>query len=445
MGFTLPGRKTLKTGAEISRYAIPDDVRDEYLRLHGKRREERWRAEPRTSEGQRKRSYSEFVAEISGRIEAIRAAKRGDGIDLSHKEAVALAGEWYRWFIAKHEANPGDPKSWDFGFDVLLDKMRERAPEEVLEDGMSKHLGWERDPEVRAHVRPFIAEYGDTAHFLASRGISLSNAAKTLFLDCVADNILMAFSLLEGRAKGDYSPDELPATFPPFTLARAPSNGGPSPWKLFEGWQAARQPAASTVDRWRAVFLDLESAFAGPEAQMLTEDTAQTWAKSKITEDRSAKTVRDTWQAAAHTVYAWAKSERMIRSNPFADVFVLVPKKISNRESKAFTSDEARTILRAATAMDDRKNVFAAAKRWVPWLCSYSGARAGEMTQLRGEDIEQRGDMWVMRIRPDAGTVKTGQARTVQLHEHIIAQGFLDYVRRRGQGRLFYERANDAT
>jgi integrase len=67
------------------------------------------------------------------------------------------------------------------------------------------------------------------------------------------------------------------------------------------------------------------------------------------------------------------------------------------------------------------------------------------MTQLRGQDIEQRGDIWVMRIKPDAGPVKTGQARTVPLHEHIITQGFLDYVRRRGQGPLFYEPASDAT
>jgi integrase len=311
---------------------------------------------------------------------------------------------------------------------------------------MAAHPGWERDPEVRAHVRSFIAEHGGAAQFLASRGIALTSAAQTLFLDCVADNILMAFRLLERRAQGDYSPDELPATFPPFTLprqntnaAQPSTNGSPSPWKLFEAWAAARQPAASTVDRWRAVFLDLESTFAGPKAQPLTEDTAQAWAKSKITEDRSALTVREIWVSAAHTVFSWARSERRVRSNPFADVSVTIPRKISNRESKAFTTDEARTILRAALAVDNRAGPLAAAKRWVPWLCAYSGARAGEITQLRGQDVEPRGDVWVMRIRPDAGTVKTGEARTVPLHEHIVEQGFLDYVLRRSEGPLFYD------
>jgi integrase len=43
------------------------------------------------------------------------------------------------------------------------------------------------------------------------------------------------------------------------------------------------------------------------------------------------------------------------------------------------------------------------------------------------------------RLTPEAGSIKTGKARTVPLHEHLIAQGFLDYVRSRGgNGPLFY-------
>ncbi len=43
-----------------------------------------------------------------------------------------------------------------------------------------------------------------------------------------------------------------------------------------------------------------------------------------------------------------------------------------------------------------------------------------------------------MRLTPDAGTMKT-DPRTVPLHEHIIAQGFLEFVKSRGKGPLFYE------
>jgi integrase len=34
--------------------------------------------------------------------------------------------------------------------------------------------------------------------------------------------------------------------------------------------------------------------------------------------------------------------------------------------------------------------------------------------------------------------MKTKQARTVPLHEHLIDQGFLDYVKTKGRGPLFY-------
>jgi integrase len=141
-------------------------------------------------------------------------------------------------------------------------------------------------------------------------------------------------------------------------------------------------------------------------------------------------------------VYAWAKSERLVSKNPFAAVTVTVPRKIKNRENDAFTDEEWRTILRASMAIKSTTNPSDAAKRWLPWLCAYSGARAGEITQLRGIDIEQRGDFHVMKFRPEAGTIKTGEARTVPLHEHIIEQGFLEFVHKRGKGPLFYKKDN---
>ena len=53
----------------------------------------------------------------------------------------------------------------------------------------------------------------------------------------------------------------------------------------------------------------------------------------------------------------------------------------------------------------------------MPWLCAYSGARSGEITQLRGIDVTPRGDFYVMRLTPEAGSIKTGNARTVPLRD----------------------------
>jgi hypothetical protein len=70
-------------------------------------------------------------------------------------------------------------------------------------------------------------------------------------------------------------------------------------------------------------------------------------------------------------------------------------------------------------------------------------ARVGELTQLRVQDIEQRACGPVLRITPDAGTVKTGKARTVPIHPHLVEMGLLDYVeavkaRLGKQGPLFF-------
>jgi integrase len=44
-----------------------------------------------------------------------------------------------------------------------------------------------------------------------------------------------------------------------------------------------------------------------------------------------------------------------------------------------------------------------------------------------------------VNITPDAGTVKAKVARLVPLHQHLMDQGFLDMVKERGAGPLFYD------
>jgi integrase len=180
----------------------------------------------------------------------------------------------------------------------------------------------------------------------------------------------------------------------------------------------------------------MQSHFASKE---ITEGMAHDWVRGLINAERAPNTVALTWLAAAKTVYNWAKKQRLCVNNPFKDVKVTVPRKATNRETKAFMPEEYQTILRAALATNQTTKPFSAAKRWVPWLCAYTGARAGEITQLRGIDIERRGDGYVLRLTPEAGSIKTNKVRVVPLHEHIIAQGFFAFVEKRGKGPLFYD------
>ena len=146
--------------------------------------------------------------------------------------------------------------------------------------------------------------------------------------------------------------------------------------------------------------------------------------------------------SGARRVYGWALKERLVSENPFAYVSVTVPRKIETRESKAFSDQEALTILNASINTTDTNSPVKAACRWLPWLCAYSGARGGEIAQLRGGDVVGKGDFYSMRLTPEAGTIKTGRPRTVPLHEHLIEQGFITFVQSRGDGPLFYNDSN---
>jgi len=162
------------------------------------------------------------------------------------------------------------------------------------------------------------------------------------------------------------------------------------------------------------------------------------WIDGLKSEERSAETVREVWLSASRSVFSWAAGHKHIGKNPFADVKVDVPKRSRTRETKAFRSEEVLMILKAASAYTQPRTARDRARRWTLWLCAYSGARSGEITQLRGIDVEQRDSFHVMKLTPDAGPIKTRQTRIVPIHEHVIEQGFLDMVRQVGSGPLFY-------
>ncbi|WP_433994767.1 hypothetical protein [Bradyrhizobium canariense] len=58
---------------------------------------------------------------------------------------------------------------------------------------------------------------------------------------------------------------------------------------------------------------------------------------------------------------------------------------------------------------------------------------------MRAADIQQRDGFWFARLTPSAGKMKTRKARTIPLHEHLIEQGFIEFVRKADGAPLFYE------
>ena len=148
---------------------------------------------------------------------------------------------------------------------------------------------------------------------------------------------------------------------------------------MFKAWVDAKPRPSSTITRYRCVFLDLDREF--PEGvENISVDDAQRWATSLISSKRSARTVHNNWIKPARAVFKWGLRAKLVRSNPFPEVTVDVPEKTRMREGRAFTRTEQQTILSAASSETNVRSNLGAARRWVPWLMAYSGARCQEIT-----------------------------------------------------------------
>jgi integrase len=155
----------------------------------------------------------------------------------------------------------------------------------------------------------------------------------------------------------------------------------------------------------------------------------------------SRKGIKDGQLAAVRALYAYAVDNDIVTVNPAHGVKLLT-KRVAGERMLAYTDDEVAGLLALA---DKETNP---SRRWLPWLMALSGARVGEVSQLWGRRIVDVDGIAVMKIAPaeDGGSLKNeGSERTVPLHPAILKRGFLEYVRARGGGPLFYRARAKAT
>lgn len=217
---------------------------------------------------------------------------------------------------------------------------------------------------------------------------------------------------------------------------------------LVDGWwkeskAAGRKP--STYESYRDAFAYLVRFLKHNDASTVTakdiiafKDHRLSTPSPKTGKMVSAKTVKDSNLSALKVVFGWAVANGIVAYNPAVGVTLKVGKPPRHR-SKGLSDDEAKAILSGALSHQRGKEnpkTFAA-KRWIPWLCAFTGARVGELAQLRKQDVSLRGDVWVIRITPEAGTVKTNEAREVPLHQQVVDLGFPAFAQEAESGHLF--------
>jgi len=112
-----------------------------------------------------------------------------------------------------------------------------------------------------------------------------------------------------------------------------------------------------------------------------------------------------------------------LTENPTAKVKFSAKPKIKVR---SYTNAEARLVLEQA-----RREVIAY-RRWLPWLCCFTGSRLEEPAGAMVRDIEKVGPFWVLNIRLDhrheGASIKTEESdRRIPLHSTLEREGFIKY------------------
>jgi integrase len=214
-----------------------------------------------------------------------------------------------------------------------------------------------------------------------------------------------------------------------------------------EDWWKESQRAGikvSTYEGYRATISNFSRLLGHDDARRVTPEDVIAFKDHRIQAGISAKTVKTSDLAALKSIFGWAVANRKLSSNPADGVTVKVPKRQRVRP-QGYTDDEAVSLLKAASTFTPGKEhpKVVTLKRWAPWLMAFTGARVGEIVQLRKQDIRQHAGHWVMHITPEAYTQKTDTARDVVIHPQIIERGLAKFLDGAASGYLFMSPKSD--
>ncbi|RYG28790.1 MAG: hypothetical protein EON93_17890, partial [Burkholderiales bacterium] len=117
------------SGSWVARKGIPAAIRASYAAAFGPAWEEKFSRPAGLSDRDAKAAHAAWIAEIEGRLLIVSSETTGQGADLTHKQAHALAGRWYRWKTDRHAEDPGEPHQWSESIERLIASLEHLAVE----------------------------------------------------------------------------------------------------------------------------------------------------------------------------------------------------------------------------------------------------------------------------------------------------------------------------
>lgn len=388
------------------------------------------------------------MAQVLVQLDQQFAAMRREEGSLTHKQILALAGEVYRLYVDRFSEEPGSPHDWAifkaFNRAALEGRILGVPPLiagfQNNDVALAQSLG--SDLTTGINALPIGAEkagmsvrFGDLADWvLAKNGLNVDRETRQRLLAAVGEATTKAGWTLKRYAQGDYSEDNTAKRFPAF------EKSGPTFEHVMEAWKLERNPSASTRSGWKTATQSLIKFAGHDDMARISETDVVAWKNSLVTRKLKPKTINGGYLAAVNTLYRYAVQNHMLRINPAEAVGVLDRKRPEDR-MRGYTDREVAQLIQLARSSDRNE------RKWLVLLAASTGARIGELAQLWKSSVEVQDGIPVLLIRPapDGGTIKNANSeRVVPIHPTLLELGFLDYVRSKAEGPLFYGKSSGA-
>lgn len=228
--------------------------------------------------------------------------------------------------------------------------------------------------------------------------------------------------------------EALRASIPP-SPALTPISKSLTLWQLYEVWKKA-EPRSRDTEQVYARTLGMAEKCLGtlPPLNRITRvhgNTFKAWLQDPV-QGLSAKTAKN-YLTSLQALLNFACMElEAIPRNPWKGLGIKVPKIITRRPWK---DEELQTLfgqpLFKKYMLPAGTRSGGAAAYWIPLIGLFTGARIGELAQLKVQDITHEDGIPTIHITDtgDGQKLKThASRRSIPIHPELIRLGLLDYV-----------------
>lgn len=207
---------------------------------------------------------------------------------------------------------------------------------------------------------------------------------------------------------------------------------------VFERWKAAKKRGQDSLKRTEQVLCMYEKQTGNPPLAKLKRDQGDAFRAWLLAQDGASKTKHDRL-TAIKTLLNYARRDlAWLDRNPWEGLDI--EHRTENKRSP-WTSEQIQAffglpLFQRYELPLNRWQAGKDAAYWIPLLGLYTGARIGELCQLRVNDVVIRDGQPFISINDDGvgATVKTEAGhREVPLHSELMRLGFHEYVQTTGK------------